>query len=375
MIITIVADVLGASNNGTSITAKRLIEHLEGRGHHVRIVAAELENIENKSYGVGVRNFTILNDYVAKNGVKLAKPDPVVLKKAIEGSDVVHVMMPFKLGQQAAKIAKKMNIPCTAGFHVQPENFSTHIKCKDVKFVNDYLYSRFDRKLYKNVGHIHCPSEYIASELLSHKYKSKIHVISNGVSTEYKPISSEKPLEYKDKFCILFTGRMSYEKRHDVLIDAVYKSKYINDIQIIFAGDGPRKEKILKQAENLPNKLDIGFHTSEELNKIINYCDLYVHPADIEIEAISCLEAITCGLVPVISNSPRSATRYFALNENNLFEPGNPESLRDKIDFFIENPEYKNSLAKEYVEYGKRFEIASCMDRMEEMFLEAVGGK
>ena len=62
----------------------------------------------------------------------------------------------------------------------------------------------------------------------------------------------------------------------------------------------------------------------------INSADLYVHPAEIEIESIACLEAITCGLVPVISNSDRSAARYFALREDNLFEAGNAENLAKK---------------------------------------------
>ena len=33
--------------------------------------------------------------------------------------------------------------------------------------------------------------------------------------------------------------------------------------------------------------------------------DLYVHAADVEIEAMSCMEAFAGGLVPVIANSPQ----------------------------------------------------------------------
>ncbi len=41
-------------------------------------------------------------------------------------------------------------------------------------------------------------------------------------------------------------------------------------------------------------------------------------------------EAIACGRVPVISNSPRSATRYFALSERNLFAATIPMTWRNK---------------------------------------------
>ena len=39
MIITIIADVYGKQNNGTAITAQRLIESLTDRGYPVRIVS------------------------------------------------------------------------------------------------------------------------------------------------------------------------------------------------------------------------------------------------------------------------------------------------------------------------------------------------
>ena len=69
------------------------------------------------------------------------------------------------------------------------------------------------------------------------------------------------------------------------------------------------------------------FFSRDEMLRVINSADLYVHPAEIEIEAIACLEAISCGLVPVIADSPRSATRFFALGERNLFHFNDPADL------------------------------------------------
>lgn len=106
--------------------------------------------------------------------------------------------------------------------------------------------------------------------------------------------------------------------------------------------------------------------------EVINYSNLYVHPSDIEIEAISCLEAITCGRVPVISDSTRSATNAFALSDKNLFEAGNPKSLAQKIDYFIDNPEEIKSMEQAYESYAKQFEISECMNQMEKMFFDAI---
>ena len=67
MKITIVSDVLGSENNGTTITAKRLISNLEERGHMVRVLSPMPSDKENY-YTVPKRSFGPFNEYVRKNG-------------------------------------------------------------------------------------------------------------------------------------------------------------------------------------------------------------------------------------------------------------------------------------------------------------------
>ena len=202
--------------------------------------------------------------------------------------------------------------------------------------------------------------------------KTNFCVISNGVMPLFKEQPSEKSEEFKDKYCIIYMGRFSEEKRHEVLIDAVNKSKYRDKIQLIFTGKGPLQNKLQKLGQKLPNPLKIWFLTPEEQVKTLNYCDLYVHASDVELESIACTEAISCGLVPIISDSKTSATNTFALTPNNLFKSGDSTDLAEKIDFMIENPKVKEKLKKEYHEYAKQFQIEHCIDKMEEMFKNAI---
>ena len=74
--------------------------------------------------------------------------------------------------------------------------------------------------------------------------------------------------------------------------------------------------------------------------------DLYCHPAEIEAEAISCIEAIACGKVPIIANSPRCATKAFAVDERSLFKVNDSKDLARKIDHFIEHPEEIKELSE-----------------------------
>ena len=196
-------------------------------------------------------------------------------------------------------------------------------------------------------------------------------IISNGVNEAFAPGQGNRPEAWKGKFVVLFTGRYSLEKSHWVLIDAVARSRHREDIQLVFAGSGPLEKVIRHRAKRRGIRMPVTrFFSRQELIDVIRSADLYVHPAEIEIEAIACLEAIACGKVPLIADSPRSATRYFALTDRNLFRHNDPRSLAERLDWWIEHPEEIARCAQEYLGYAKQFDFHLCMDQMERMLLD-----
>ena len=371
MIITMVIDQFGQENNGTTMTARRFAEILKKHGHTVRIVTATKISGEG-IYVTKERNVPILKQVGRSQGMIFAKPNKKILTEAISGSDVVHLLMPFKIQKKAKKIADKLGVASTAAFHVQPENITYTIHMGKWEWVNNYIYRLFRNKFFRKFNHIHCPSEMIANQLRMHGYKANLHVISNGVLDDFQKMDVEKPFELKDKFIILMVGRYSREKRQDLIINAIMNSKYEKNIQLILAGRGPWKGALEKMGDGLTNKPIFGFYSKEELIKVINYSDLYVHSSDAEIEAISCIEAFTCGLVPIISDSKISATNQFALSDRNLFTCGDALSLRDKIEYYYENPEVKKEDSKKYIEYAKQYGIDNCVRELEKVFEMAI---
>ena len=375
MKITVVCDVLGAENNGTTIAAMNLIRSLKAKGHDVIVVCSDEDKKGKNGYVVMPQlNLGPLNGYVKKNGVALSRADNKVLEPVIWDSDVVHIMLPFALGRAALKLCLKHNIPVTAGFHMQAENFTSHVFMKDNPVANNLTYRYIYNNLYKYVNAVHYPTDFIR-EVFENAvgHKTNAYVISNGVSDRFKPNGAKKPPEFRNKFVILFSGRYSKEKSHSVLIDAVALSKHSREIQLIFAGDGPLKDMLKERSKKLPNKPVFNFFPHRQMLNVLNYADLYVHPAEIEIEAIACMEALSCGQVPIIANSPRCATKKFALDERNLFENRNPQDLADKIDYFIEHPEAIEEYRERYKGIVAELSQEACMNRMEEMLYEARG--
>ncbi len=372
MKITLVADVFGQTNNGTSATASRLVENMKKRGHEVKVVST-YKGDDASYYTVPERNFYFFNNYIKRvNGVALGSPEKKTIYEAIKDADVVHFLLPFKMSKRGIDICLENNIPFTTAFHCQPENITSHISMQKVGFINKLIYKYFNLRFYKKCLCVHCPSQFIADKLVENGYKTKNFVISNGVRAEFKPIKSQKPEELKDKFCIMLSGRYSNEKRQDLLIKAVGLSKYKNKIQVILAGNGPKAKQLEKMGRTLPNKPIMCFLSKSELIEVINFCDLYVHCSDIEIEGIGCMEAISCGIVPVLSDSKNAALYQFALTDKNSFKNGDARDLANKIDYWLDNPQEKKEMSKRYVEFMEDFKIEKCMDKMEDMFRYAI---
>lgn len=370
MIITVVCDVLGKANNGSTIAANNLIGYLKEQGHTVRVLCADQDKKGREGYFVVPNmNFLCFNKYVRANGITLAKPNKKIIRAALDGVDIVHVMFPFALGIASAKMAKKMRLPVSAGFHMLAENFTTHLHMEHVELASKITYAHF-HKLYKNCDAIHYPTRYLRTVYERLYGETNGYVISNGINDIFTPQSVPEEDEFIRILCI---GRYSKEKAQGVLIDAAKHSKYKNKIQLILAGVGPLKEELERQAAGLPVPPLFRLYSHEEIVNVINSAYLYVHPAEVEAEGISCMEAMACGIVPVISNAEKCATRGYALTPNSLFQSGKSRDLAAKIDWWIDHPDEREAYGQVYYSFSKKnFDQTTCMAEMERMLFETV---
>jgi 1,2-diacylglycerol 3-alpha-glucosyltransferase len=372
MIIVIVIDQYDSENDapessrGAAIWASRFVTSLRERGHEVRVVSTGLP--EPDKYIVKTKVYPFINNIVESNGFTFGRVDDPVVREAFKGADIIHFMLPFKLSYTSLKIAQEMDIPVFSAFHCQPENVTYNLGLSKFRILSKYIYGRYNRMFYKYFDHIHCPTQFIADQLVKYNYKGKLHVISNGVDEDFQPTQIKKPKEYENKFIIGMVGRLASEKRQDLIIQAVALSKYKDDIQLIFCGQGPKELKYKKLSEKLGLKASFGFYKKDDLIPIINTFDLYVHAAEIEIEAIACWEALACGKVPIIANAPNSATKFFALDDRSLFENKNPADLCKKIEYWIEHPEEKEEMSKKYIETAKNNTLAKSITEIERVY-------
>ncbi len=371
MKITLVTDQFYENNHGTSVSAQRIYDGLVARGHQVNVIAIDKD--ESNDCGMKERQFgKPINNIIHSQGMQLAKPDKDKIREIVAQADIVHVYLPFKLGYTTIEICRELNVPCTAAFHIVPENITSTLYMNNFFALNSSLWSKFYNSTYKYVKHIHCPSLMVAKQLELHRFNSYLHVISNGCCSKFKVQPQPKPSIFNDKFIICFAGRFSREKRYDLIIKAVAESKFKDKIQLIFGGKGPVRNQIMNMAKELPNYPVFSFFTHEQLNSLFNFADLYIHPADTEVEGLSCLEAITCGCVPIVSDSPKSASSQFTLSKHSVFENGDYKSLAQQIDWWLSHPQELQKHRVAIARHAQKFAFEKSMDYYLDMFEQAI---
>lgn len=360
-----------AANNGMSISAQRFAGALRKRGNEVRVLSGSVRG--QPDYPLTEYRIPFFDGLIKKQGMTFARADDNVISDAVRWADVVHLEDCFVVAAHAGRIAERQGKACTGAFHLYPENITSSLHLARAELVNDSIMLGFRDLVYCRCSDIHCPTRDVADRLTEYGYKARLHVISNGVTSDFVYRREEKPPRLEGRFVILMTGRYSVEKRQDVLIEAVKLSRHRDSIHVVFAGQGPLESRYRHMAGRLPGGADFRFMSRAELMDVMAVSDLYVHCADAEVEGMSCLEAMAAGLVPVISDSKKSSTRRFALDERSLFPSGDSQALARRIDYWIEHEAQRREMEARYSEHTRAFTVDALAADMEDMFLTAMG--
>ena len=383
MKILFVIDTLYSTNNGTSISALRYADELQRRGHSVRALCGDIPNSEEQAavtehdYCTGILRIPFFQPLIQKHGFCFAKAGLSVramIHEACEWADIVHVFIPFFLDNSTIDYCREISKPITGAFHLQAENITSSFGLGKVKSINDFIYSIFRRTTYDRLRHIHTPSCFMADSLRHHGYTSHLHVISNGIQNAFIEAGERKAKSQKSKvesqkqvFKIMMVGRLSREKRQDVIIRAMDYSRYADRIQLVFAGRGPEYKHYLHLSRDLKHPPRFIYKQQSELIEELLTTDLYVHASDMESEAIGCIEAFATGLVPVIADSDNSATPQFALDDRSLFAAGNPKDLARAIDYWLDHPDERHYMEQQYRVAGREYCLAKSVTEFEKM--------
>ncbi len=333
-------------------------KELERRGHHVSIfttsssISKPFTEIERNVYAVHGVKFKKYPQYRMAlfpflAAAKLTKINP----------DVMHAHTPFMMGISGLSMAKINRIPIAATFHTF---FANRSVLEDYglssnlgqRVINRYSwpYARF---FFNRCDRVIAPSETAKNVLKRHRINN-ISVVPNSVDTRvFNPevngdrVKRMMTRNRKDRI-VLHVGRMSREKRVDVIIKAAARLKG-KGIKFVFAGSGPALHRYQQMAFRYGLRDSVrflGFVPEEQLPKYYAAADLFCTASTFETQGVVLLEALATGK-PVVGADFLAIKEIIRNGRNGeKFKAGDSAACARKIEKVLNNLDsYKETVS------------------------------
>jgi glycosyltransferase involved in cell wall biosynthesis len=172
--------------------------------------------------------------------------------------------------------------------------------------------------------------------------RDRIFVLHNSVETDvhnsHAKLSEETRRQWnvsRDELIVLSAGRLSPEKGHDYLIDAVSTIVSTSPqlkIKVLIAGSGPSEKKLKKQVSDkgLNQRVKLIGHCSD-LDGLFSIADLFVLPSLSEGSPNVLLESMAAR-VPIVATKVGGVPELVKDGESAiLVPPADSESLKNAI--------------------------------------------
>jgi len=332
MKIVALTDTYEPQKNGVAVYLRNSLEHLAKKNKVVLLAPGTGKFRKEEKYGIEIIWLPSV-EFPFYKGYLMARMIYPNIKKIIKSQfpDVVHAHAPVLMALQGFIAAKRAGIPTVITYHTHlPEYFPHLLKGMLPGFLGDlskHPVKYLIKKVYSQADIVTAPTKELVNELTGYGLKNVIY-LPNGVDiSKFKKRKTSLREKYgipRKAIVILYAGRVSFEKKLGILLEAFKKIEKTNRYLII-AGSGPYLEKYRKTATELriKNIVFTGPIEDNEFQETYSAADIFATPSDTETFGLTIIEAMAAGL-PVIAVSK--------LGPKELVNDGKDGFLVDKED-------------------------------------------
>ncbi len=346
MRIMVVTDQYESMIGGVPTVTRQLAQGLAERGHEVALVVpsparrgylATSEQV-NITYRGSVR-------WPWYEGMRLGCLPAAAARKLIASfaPDVAHLHSPVTLGVMARIGARQQRVPVVYTNHYLPANVrpSTAPRSRVV----DALFYRHVVGFSNRCTYVTAPTSTALGLLRERGLRVPSGVLSNGVDLgAYSSGPADDRIRHRyglpgGRPLILSVGRLSPEKRTDVLLDAA--ARLGTDAQIAIAGSGPEETRLRARAQRLGlggRVRFLGFIPGSDLPGLYRLADVFAIASEAELQSLTTMEAMAAGL-PVLAVDAYALGELVRHGHNGfLARPGHAAEIAEYLDLLCSDP-------------------------------------
>jgi len=178
---------------------------------------------------------------------------------------------------------------------------------------------------------------------------------------------------------IVYTGRViSFQKRaRDILAIAHALNLRGVPFEMVVVGDGDLRQTIEREGRDLVLERKLWFTGCQENKRVLEFlktCDVFLMPSAFEGLSVGLLEAMSRGLVPLVSDIRSGVPDVIVHGENGLVVPvGDIPAFADRLEWLWKNPADLRRLgAAAAATVRKKFTVDQMVDRYVELFRQMV---
>lgn len=301
--------------------------------------------------------------------VRSKKGEIINLIKEIK-PDVIRSYNPLLQGWLAAHAGKELGIPVVISLMGDYDRDLRYFARKnhDIKSYLKLLLTRRTLESFaiKNADEVIIIYDFIRSYAKKMGAKS-INLIYNRIDlSQFSP--DTEPAFMESKPVIICVGRLMKEKNQECLVKAVKEL----DVILLFIGDGPQYDDLIKLIKELGIQDKVRFEKSiphKEIHRYYAASDVFALPIKYGGFAIPVLEAAASG-IPVILpkhefESNQELIRDFAMIVNN-----DPDSFRDAISKVLSDTKLRNKMIQAGLDTVKKINSDIMEEKEKELYLK-----
>jgi 1,2-diacylglycerol 3-alpha-glucosyltransferase len=302
-----------------------------------------------------------------------------LLKK--ERPDVVHAHAPVVLGVQGIISARRKKIPLVITHHTHFPDYVPHLLNGKLPKAFDSLsglgVKKLIKQVYKRADVVTAPTQELVDELSSYGLKNVVQ-LPNGIKLSKFRAGKKAGDSFRKKHgiakgrkVVLYLGRVSFEKRLDILLHA-FSMIEKNDLMLVIAGHGPYLENVKKLAGTLGirNIRFTGFLSNEEVAAAYAAADVFASPSDTETFGLTFVEAMSCGL-PVVGVSMFGAKEIIRSGKTGfLVPPGNTRKFAGALERLLKDGKLRKRFGAAGKERAKKYSLANSIKRTESIYVQ-----
>jgi len=405
MKVAIFTDTYFPKIDGIARSVQQFVTLLSEKGHRFVICCPDYDGpAAEPGDGVQVIRFanTPLPSYP---DVRLSHPSGEKIKKAIEafGADLIHIQTPGPLGYYGTLAAGYYNLPSIGTYHTLVSEQSTYLSPLRLFGVDSLLDSLVSTNpiakslvdlmqqgeeliarpiiemgcnlFYNSTDLVITPTRTIRTELLKSGVTKPIRVVSNGINLKrFSGTVRERP---HSPPALVHTGRLSFEKNCDVLLEAfrIIRQTF-PEATLDFIGDGPATASLKKGVPESDERIRfVGTVPYDSLPERYRDYDLFLTASTMETQGLAVLEACATGL-PCVGVDSHALPELIQEERNGyIVPPFSPQRMAERAIEILSDAERFGRFSKQSIEIARGHDSHVCAASLEAIYDELVTGK